>query len=361
MNHLAYLIWNASPDLGFSFGGLAPRWYGLLFASGFFFGQLIMTRIFRTEGKPERDLDAMMLYMIVSTVLGARLGHCLFYQPDYYLANPLEILKVWEGGLASHGATAGILLGLWLYSRSRRATGQTYLWVLDRIVIVVALGGCLIRLGNFINGEIIGKPTSAPVGVVFVNWLEQALEARNQSGGLSGFEGMEVRPGSGADTVVGGITYVPLEVSLQFGPQAQQNQNYSYLYAAMGSILTRGEVSEHFKSFGPVQFNTPNMSEFKVYGIPRHPAQLYEAISCFLLFLLLYWLWHQHKAATPHGRIFGLFVVILFGLRFFYEFLKENQVAFEDDLALNQGQNLSIPMILVGVVVLARSFRKPAA
>jgi prolipoprotein diacylglyceryltransferase len=361
MNHLAYLIWNASPDLGFSLGGLAPRWYGLLFASGFFFGQAIMTRIFRAEGKPEADLDAMMLYMIASTVLGARLGHCLFYQPDYYLANPLEILKVWEGGLASHGATVGILLGLWLYSRSRRATGQTYLWVLDRIVIVVALGGCLIRLGNFINGEIIGKPTSAPTGVVFVNWLEQALENRNQAGGLGGFEGMEVQRASGADTLVGGITYTPLEVRLKFAPDAPQNQNYAYLYSAMGSILARGEVGEHFKSFGPVQFNVPNMSEFKVYGIPRHPAQLYEAISCFLLFVLLFWLWNRQKAATPHGRIFGLFVVILFGLRFLYEFLKENQVAFENELPLNQGQNLSIPMILVGIVVLARSFRKPAA
>ncbi len=361
MNELAFLIWNASPEIGFSIGGLTPRWYGLLFASGFFFGQLIMTRIFRAERKPEADLDAMMLYMIASTVIGARLGHCLFYQPDYYLANPIEILKVWEGGLASHGATVGILFGIWLYSRSRRASGQTYLWVLDRIVIVVALGGCMIRLGNFVNGEIIGKPSNAPTAVIFTNWLEQDLQSREQAGSISGFKGMDVQRGVGNDTIVDGITYVPLDVKLEFdNSTAKNNQNYTFLYSAMNGILARGEVKEHFRSFGPVQFNIPNLSEFRVYGIPRHPAQLYEAISCLFLFLLLYWLWFKQKAATPEGQIFGLFVVILFTLRFFYEFLKENQVAFENELPLNQGQNLSIPMIVIGVTVLARSFIKKA-
>jgi prolipoprotein diacylglyceryltransferase len=147
MNILSAIIWDASPDI-FSFeipfigSTLTIRWYGLLFASGFLIGQYIMLKIFKAEGKPEKDIDAMTLYMIVATLVGARLGHCLFYQPDYYLANPIEILKVWEGGLASHGATIGILLGLYLYSRSR--PDQSYLWVLDRIVIVVALGGALL-------------------------------------------------------------------------------------------------------------------------------------------------------------------------------------------------------------------------
>jgi phosphatidylglycerol---prolipoprotein diacylglyceryl transferase len=360
MDSLAFIIWNASPDLGFAIGSLAPRWYGLLFASGFFFGLLIMTRIFRAEGKPEPDLDALLLYMLVSTVVGARLGHCLFYQADYYLANPLEILKVWEGGLASHGGTVGILLGIWLYSRSRRATGQTYLWVLDRIVIVVALGGCLIRLGNFVNGEIIGKPTNFPAAVVFANWLEQRLEGQEERGDLVGFERIVVTR-AGADTVVDGQTLMPLTVKLEFDRNVSgQAKNGAALTALTGSLFQTGEVANHYRAFGRPKLDQPTMNEFvfsQVFGIPRHPAQLYEAISCFLLFLFLWALWRKYQAATPRGLLFGLFVVILFGLRFMYEFLKENQVDFENNLPLNQGQNLSIPMIIVGIIVLVRVWK----
>jgi prolipoprotein diacylglyceryltransferase len=360
MNSLAFIIWNASPDLGFSIGSLAPRWYGLLFASGFFFGLLIMTRIFKAEGKPEPDLDALLLYMLVSSVVGARLGHCLFYQPEHYLANPLEILKVWEGGLASHGGTAGILLGIWLYSRSRKATGQTYLWVLDRIVIVVALGGALIRLGNFVNGEIIGKPTNQPFGVVFANWLEQRLESLEDRGDLVGFERTVVTR-AGADTVVNGQALVPLTVKLEFSRDVSgQGKNSATVSSQASGLFQGGEVANHYRTFGLPKLNVPAENEFvfsQVYGVPRHPAQLYETISCLLLFLFLFALWNKYKAATPRGLLFGLFVVILFGLRFLYEFLKENQVDFENNLPLNQGQNLSIPMIIVGIIVLVRVWK----
>lgn len=267
MDILSAIIWNQSPDI-FSvdipvLGTLTIRWYGLLFASSFLVGQYIIFKIFKAEGKPEADVEALTLYMIVATLVGARLGHCLFYQPDYYLAHPLEILKVWEGGLASHGATVGILLGIYLYSRSR--PDQSYLWVLDRIVIVVALAGMFIRMGNLFNSEIIGLPTDVPWGFVFV------------------------------------------------------------------------KLNEDFA---------------------RHPAQLYEAISCVLLFLFLFMLWNKTKEKTPEGRLFGIFVVVLFSLRIFYEFLKENQVDFEKGLPLNMGQILSIPMVLIGILVVIRSFRK---
>jgi phosphatidylglycerol---prolipoprotein diacylglyceryl transferase len=264
---LSYIIWDVNPEL-FSIGSFSVRWYGLLFALGFLLGQQIMIYVFKREGKPLADIDALTLYMVISTVVGARFGHFLFYEPEVFLRNPLEVILPPYRGLASHGATIGILTGLWLYCRRKSsvATNQTFLWVTDRIVITVALGGCFIRLGNLMNSEIVGRPTDVPWGFVFVN-------------------------------------------------------NTEYLQ------------------------------------IPRHPAQLYEAISCFILFIFLFWFWNRYKAATPRGSLLGIFLIWVFSLRFLYEFLKENQVEFENKLALNMGQILSIPAVLLGIYFLMVSFR----
>ena len=156
--------WNANPEL-LNLGFIAIRWYGLLFASGFFCGFLYMQYVYKRENKPLKNLDTLLLYMMVSAILGARLGHCLFYEPAYYLSRPLEILMVWQGGLASHGGALGILLGLYLYSRRRN--NEPYLWLLDRIVIPTALAGSFIRLGNLFNSEILGTPADVPWAFVF--------------------------------------------------------------------------------------------------------------------------------------------------------------------------------------------------
>ena len=166
---LNYITWNADPVL-FSLGSLQVRWYGLLWALGFLFGYMIMKRIYRREKMPDDSLDKLLVYMLVSTILGARLGHCLFYEPDYYLSHPIEILKIWEGGLASHGGAIGILIGLFIYARKEK---KPYIWILDRIVVAVCLVGALIRCGNVMNHEIYGTPTSLPWGVVFMRGQEQ--------------------------------------------------------------------------------------------------------------------------------------------------------------------------------------------
>ncbi|PKV66381.1 prolipoprotein diacylglyceryl transferase [Pontibacter ramchanderi] len=264
MSILNYITWDVSPSI-FSIGAFEVRWYGLLFALAFVFGQRILTKIYVAEGRTEGDVDIITLYMIVGTVVGARLGHTLFYQPEYYLSNPIEILKIWEGGLASHGATIGILLALWLFSRNHNFD---YMWVLDRIVIVVALGGALIRLGNLMNSEIFGRPTDLPWGFIFVRQSE-----------------------------------------------------YSH--------------------------------------VPRHPTQLYESFSVFVLFVLLYWLWKKYKEALPKGLLFGIFVTALFTFRFLVEFLKEVQVEKEATMALNIGQQLSIPLIIAGLIILFRVWQNP--
>lgn len=160
------ISWDVNPEI-FSIGSISIRWYGVLFAASFLIGFQIMTKIFKDENKSQKDLNDLLWYMIIGTIVGARLGHCLFYNPEYYLSNPLEILKTWKGGLASHGAAIGIVTAMYLYSKKK--VGQSFLWVMDRVVITVALAGFFIRTGNLMNSEIIGKATDVPWAFKFVN------------------------------------------------------------------------------------------------------------------------------------------------------------------------------------------------
>src|SRR5579871_987485 len=206
-----FIIWNGSPEI-FSVGSLALRWYGLLFALGFLVTQQILYHIYREEGKPERDVDTLTLVMFFATIIGARLGHIFFYEPQTLIQDPLSVVLPFElspfrftgfQGLASHGAAIGILFGLWVYakysitfSKPVESTeenadpnkkkfgifikkisrpGQNYLQVLDRIVILVCLAGAFIRLGNFFNSEIIGKPSNSAISVVYFNRVTEAI------------------------------------------------------------------------------------------------------------------------------------------------------------------------------------------
>ncbi len=164
MHLLSFIYWDCPRELA-RLGPVTIRWYGVLFALAFFFGYLILQMIFRREHEPEKDLGTLLMYLLGGTLIGARLGHCFFYEPGYYLSRPAEIIRIWEGGLASHGAAAGILIALYFYTRSR--PGQPYLWILDRLAIPVALGGALIRLGNLFNSEIVGTPSRLPWAFVF--------------------------------------------------------------------------------------------------------------------------------------------------------------------------------------------------
>jgi len=159
-----FINWDVSP-LIFSIGAISVRWYGLLFAMSFAVGYVIMLRFFRKENLPEALLDKLSMYMLIATVVGARLGHVFFYEWDYYQHHLGEILMVWKGGLASHGAAIGILLALFFFARTSK---RTYFWTLDRIVIVVALSGFFIRTGNLMNSEIYGKVTDLPWGFIFI-------------------------------------------------------------------------------------------------------------------------------------------------------------------------------------------------
>ena len=163
---LATITWSISPEI-YSIGPIHIRYYGLLFALSFVVGFKIMEHIFNKENRSMDDLNDLVWYMILGTVIGARLGHCLFYNPEYYLANPIEILKIWTGGLASHGAAVGILTSIYFYSKKKK--NQSFLWVMDRVVITVALAAVFIRMGNLFNSEIIGHPTDLAWGFIFTS------------------------------------------------------------------------------------------------------------------------------------------------------------------------------------------------
>ncbi|MFC6998555.1 prolipoprotein diacylglyceryl transferase [Rufibacter roseus] len=301
---LSFILWDVSPDI-FSLGPVTVRWYGLLFAMAFVLTQPIEKYIYRKNGRTDEDVDILTMYMIIGTVIGARLGHCLFYDPVYYLSNPLKIFMIWEGGLASHGGTIGILVALYLFSRKYKFN---YFWVLDRIVIVVAIGGACIRLGNLMNSEIVGKPTDVPWAFIFPRDVEHLSPA--------------TQPLPEGAALVQRIRQPDGSVEMDVVNQATDS------------------ISNYFMA------------------VPRHPTQLYEALFCIFLFVLLYTLWKK-GAGRVTGLLFGLFVTLLFSFRFLVEFLKENQVAFEDSLPLNMGQWLSIPLVLIGLAVLFYAIRQP--
>ncbi len=358
MNMLSYIIWNGSPDI-FSIGPVTLRWYGLLFALGFLISQQILYYMFKKEGKPEKDVDTLTIYMVIATIIGARLGHVFFYEPARYLANPIDIFKVWEGGLASHGAAAGILFALWLYARKKKP-GQSYLQTLDRIVILVALTGALIRLGNFYNSEILGKPTKSDFGIVFTRNVTEVLERDDY------VESVSFAKGQGESNSLG---FPPLKILIEFN---RDKQNPAELNAYLTGrvfdrLINNGYVIEHISQLSDLQFRLGQdetnryVAIVDTYGIPRHPAQLYESISCVLLFTLLFWLWTRKKENLPSGQLFGIFLIVCFGLRFIYEYLKEVQVPEEIEFisryGINYGQLYSIPLVIAGFVVLFLSFR----
>jgi len=160
---MEHFVWSANP-IALSVGSIHVFWYGILFAIAILSGLEFMKWVYKKEGRNIEELDTLFIYIVVGIVVGARLGHCLFYEPDFYLAHPMKIFAVWEGGLASHGGGLGVIFALYLYCKKYKLD---YLWLLDRVAIPTALFGFFVRMGNFMNSEIIGNPTESAFGIVF--------------------------------------------------------------------------------------------------------------------------------------------------------------------------------------------------
>lgn len=258
-----YIHWNPDPEI-INIFGISIRYYGLLFVSGLILSVYFLGWIYKRENLPSENLEKLTIYGAIGILAGARLGHCLFYEPSYYLSHPIEMILpitfppdggiqfTGYQGLASHGGALGLLIALYFYSRK---TKHPMIDTIDLIAVVAALASGFIRLANFMNSEIIGMPTTKPWGIIFE----------------------------------------------------------------------------------------------RVDIIPRHPAQLYEAISYFLIFALMILLYKTQREKLKNGFFFGLVLILIFTARFIIEFVKENQVGFEDRMTFNMGQLLSLPYIFVGI------------
>lgn len=257
---LDFITWNVNPT-ALSWP-VDIRWYGLMFAIGFWIGFNIVARMFKREGAPESWLGILLIWVAAGTVIGARLGHVFFYEWDYYSQHPLKILATWEGGLASHGGAIGVIIAVILFSVF--TTKRNPLWTFDRLVVAIALVGGLIRIGNLMNSEIFGHATNLPWGFMFV-----------------------------------------------------RSREWHMLYE----------------------------------GQAVHPTQIYEALCYFGLFALLMWMYWKKNCGERPGLIFGTFLIGIFLPRFCIEFIKNPQVAFEQDMVLNMGQLLSIPFVLLGTAL----------
>lgn len=314
-------VWNPDDTL-FKIGVLQIKYYNLSWIVAFALGWFITKKIFLNDKKSIEQLDSLFIYTVLSTMLGARLGHVFFYDWPYYKNHLIEILlpiRERDGstlfgiingyeftgftGLASHGAAIGIIIGMYLLTRKYKDLKM--LWLLDRVVIPVSIGAFFVRLGNFFNSEINGKITDE-------NFAFATKFVRDSDD-------------------------MPAASALQITKEKTVNAAYS-------ALENKAEFSEYFNA------------------IPfRHPAQLYEGVAYIFVFVILYYLyWKTDKKEHP-GFLFGLFLVLLWTIRFFVEFVKKSQGGFEESLGLiSTGQWLSIPFILVGFYFMFRKKGVPA-
>lgn len=342
---------------GISLGPLTIRFYSLLFALGFICGYLIVQKIFKEEGIPMEWLDSLLTYVVVATIIGARLGHVIFYEWDYYSSHPLEILKVWEGGLASHGAAVAIIIALIIFSK--KVSKKSVYWVLDRAVITIALAACFIRLGNMANSEIYGAIDNSSIETVYLQPTKDRILRNFDNVASVRFEKTDQRQ-----------QYIDLgefpvyTMKLEFPSKASNEYIEGVVLSSIPRYLQGLDVDNQtvvpFKkhedtqaSFQIIELGKTKIAEINVLGVPRYPTQIIEAFVYLLIFVLLFGLFYRTNIKYAQGRIFGLFLIGVFGFRFFVEFIKANQVAFEQDLQLNMGQWLSIPLVIFGVYIFA--------
>jgi prolipoprotein diacylglyceryl transferase len=299
---LGFVTWNVDPIL-IHIGDGGVRWYGLLWAIGIYLGFLIQVKLYKNENCPEGWTDKLFMWMVIGLIIGARVGHCWFYEwhnvtdPNMatycqymgistdpvqifgwtinyrnpYIEHPLRLLKIWEGGLSSHGGAFGLLTAAWLLNKkvfSKEPKFHTsLLWIMDRLVVGVCVVATLIRLGNLMNSEIYGTPTDLPWGFIFV------------------------RDGQ---------------------------------------------------------------------TVPCHPTQIYEMLYCIVAFVVTWVMYWKFKAYKREGLLLGVFLEIIFFTRFMLEFIKNDQEAFEANYVLNMGQILSLPFIIWGVYLIIRACKKTA-
>lgn len=305
-NYLLQTVWN--PSEGIDLGFFIIRYYSLMFAVAFTLGWYIMKYIFVRENESMEKLDQMFLYVALATLFGARMGHVVFYQPelfkDDFLSVFLPIRTVPEleftgfAGLASHGAAISIILVMVYFSK--KIMQKPLLWVLDRVVIPVASGAVFVRIGNLMNSEIVGKETTSSLGFKFI-----------------------------------------------------QDRFNKY------EIEAFTQIKDYKQAYHEVATN-PKFADLLQQVPAKHPAQLYEAVGYVFVFAILFYMYWRTDARNKQGLLFGTFLILLWGIRFLVEFVKESQGGFEEYPvfnALSTGQWLSIPFIFIGIYFVLKSIK----
>ena len=255
---MEHFVWDIDPNI-FQFGAIQLRWYGVLFVGSFFVGLWLLERIYKREGKDSSILENFLIYLIIGAVVGARLAHCFFYEPSYYLSHPLEILYVWKGGLASHGGMVGTIIAIFVFAKRYN---ESFLWLLSRETMAGMVTAAFVRIGNFFNSEILGLPTDKPWGIIFA----------------------------------------------------------------------------------------------RVDMTPRHPVQLYEGLSYFVLLGILIFVYRKSTYDFATKILPGMFLSMLFSVRFLLEYTKTRQADYTTDLPFTTGQMLSMPFIVIGLIWVIYAF-----
>ncbi|MEO7977134.1 prolipoprotein diacylglyceryl transferase [Flavobacterium sp.] len=307
MTQALNIIWN--PSEGIDLGFFMIRYYSLMFVIAFGLGWFLMKKIFERENETIEKLDSLFIWTVLATLAGARLGHVFFYDWEYFRNHLLEIILPFKlspfqftgfQGLASHGAAIAIIIAMYYYSK--KILKRPILWILDRVVIPVASGAIFVRLGNFFNSEIIGNKTTSSFGIRFLHDQFSKGEAVN----------------------------------------ATQIANPKEAYTAIAT--------------------DPKFANLLAQVPAKHPTQLYEAFCYIFVFAILFFLYWKTNARLKSGYLFGLFLVLLFLVRFIVEFVKESQGGFESELGyFSTGQWLSIPFIIIGLFFIIRAQRNPLA
>lgn len=293
------MVWN--PSEGIDLGFFIVRYYSLMFVVAFSLGWFLMKKIFERENESIEKLDSLFIWTVFATLLGARLGHVFFYDWEYFRNHLAEILLPFRfspefeftgfQGLASHGAAIGIILAMYFFSKN--VMKKPILWVLDRIVIPVASGAVFVRIGNFFNSEIVGHETTSTFGIKFIRDYYSSTDAVNAT-----------------------------------------------------------KITNPKEAYNAIATN-PQFAELLAQVPAKHPTQLYESISYILVFVVLYFMYWKTNAREKQGYLLGMFLVLLWSVRFVVEFMKESQGGFETDLGLfSTGQWLSIPFILIGLFLI---------
>lgn len=380
------IIWNYGPDF-FHIGSLSIKFYSLFFASCFIIGRQLGVYFYKSEGRDTKDVDLLITYMMLGTTLGARLGHVIFYEWSYYSHNLLEILLPFKfypkfkfqgfSGLASHGAMVGIITAMFLYCKCKfdislsslrfklRFTtrpNQNFLWVLDKIAIAVALSGCLIRLGNFMNSEIYGHPTDSNHGVIFVRDVVNKIEDSGKFIDKVSVNCIDNSPKEDKSI------FRPIVMQIKFKEAVSDEDSIkSFLDGRIKHILCTGyhardniyESPDKPLIYSIGKSNGAYYAKIYTVGIVRHPSQLYESISCLLVFILLFSIWYKYKKTIREGVLSGLFIIIIFTLRIFYEILKGGEVVFSNDwLSITTAQMLSIPAVVFGIILYFWNYKR---